>query len=89
MQFASWIGFVLTAVGVGLLAFVLGRYLIQGSVVPGFAFLASMIALFSGAQLFALGIIGEYLARMHFRVMDKPAYVIRTQTGVPLDTGKE
>jgi glycosyltransferase involved in cell wall biosynthesis len=88
LQFASWIGFAFTALGAGMLAFVLGRYLIQGSVVPGFAFLASMIALFSGAQLFALGIIGEYLARMHFRVMDKPAYVIRAQTGLPLDTRK-
>ena len=42
-------------------------YLTNGSAVPGFAFLASIIAIFSGAQLFALGIIGEYLARMHFR----------------------
>jgi hypothetical protein len=24
-----------------------------------------------------LGIIGEYLARMHFRLMDKPAFAIR------------
>jgi undecaprenyl-phosphate 4-deoxy-4-formamido-L-arabinose transferase len=45
--------------------------------VPGFLFLASIIAIFSGAQLFALGIIGEYLARMHFRMMDRPAYVMR------------
>ena len=41
---------------------------------PGFPFLASVIAIFSGAQLFALGIIGEYLARMHFRTMDRPTY---------------
>lgn len=35
-----------------------------------------MIAIFSGAQLFALGIFGEYLARMHFRSMDRPAYLV-------------
>jgi glycosyltransferase involved in cell wall biosynthesis len=81
LQFASWIGFAFTAMGGGLLAYVLGCYLIKGSVVPGFAFLASMIAIFSGAQLFALGIIGEYLARMHFRLMDKPSYVVRAQIG--------
>jgi undecaprenyl-phosphate 4-deoxy-4-formamido-L-arabinose transferase len=45
--------------------------------VPGFPFLASAIAIFSGVQLFMLGIIGEYLARMHFRLMDRPAYTIR------------
>jgi undecaprenyl-phosphate 4-deoxy-4-formamido-L-arabinose transferase len=54
------------------------RYLINGDTVPGFPFLASIIALFSGAQLFAIGMIGEYLARMHFRSMQVPAYVIRT-----------
>jgi undecaprenyl-phosphate 4-deoxy-4-formamido-L-arabinose transferase len=36
-----------------------------------------MIAIFSGAQLFALGVIGEYLARMHFRSMNKPAYAVK------------
>jgi undecaprenyl-phosphate 4-deoxy-4-formamido-L-arabinose transferase len=43
--------------------------------VPGFAFLASVIAIFSGGQLFSLGIIGEYLARIHLRTMQKPQYV--------------
>ena len=47
---------------------------------PGFPFLASVIAIFSGAQLFALGIIGEYLARMHFRMMDRPTYAVRSTT---------
>ena len=59
---------------------VLGRYLLQGTSVPGFPFLASLIAIFSGAQLFALGIIGEYLARMHFRTMGRPSYTIRART---------
>jgi glycosyltransferase involved in cell wall biosynthesis len=80
LQFASWIGFAFTVVGVAVLAYVLIRYLIQGAAVPGFAFLASIIALFSGAQLFALGILGEYLARMHFRIMDRPPYVVRGKT---------
>jgi len=77
LQLASLVGFGFTLFGLGVLAYVLGRYLVLGSSVAGFPFLASVIAIFSGAQLFALGIIGEYLARMHFRTMDKPAYVIR------------
>jgi hypothetical protein len=71
----------------GVLAYVLGRFLLQGTSVPGFPFLASVIAIFSGAQLFALGIIGEYLARMHFRMMERPTYVIRQQ--LDLEEGKE
>jgi undecaprenyl-phosphate 4-deoxy-4-formamido-L-arabinose transferase len=78
LQLASFIGFSFTVFGLLTLAFVISRYLLYGSPVPGFPFLASIIAVFSGAQLFALGIIGEYLARMHFRMMDRPAYTVRS-----------
>ena len=81
LQIASITGFVFTFFGFAILLYVMGRYLIQGSPVPGFPFLASVIAIFSGAQLFALGIIGEYLARMHFRMMDRPSYAVRSTTG--------
>ncbi len=77
LQMASLIGFVFTLFGLAVLAYVVIRYFVHGGSVPGFPFLASIIALFSGAQLFALGIIGEYLARMHFRSMQKPPYVVR------------
>jgi glycosyltransferase involved in cell wall biosynthesis len=80
LQVASMIGFMLTIFGVGVLGFVLYRYFFSGDPVPGFPFLASVIAIFSGAQLFALGIIGEYLARMHFRIMARPTYAVRTVT---------
>ena len=81
LQIASLIGFLFTLFGFGILVIVLATYLINGgSSVPGFAFLASIIAIFSGAQLFALGVIGEYLARMHFRSMDRPTYLVREVT---------
>jgi len=32
-------------------------------------------------QLFALGVIGEYLARVHVRLMDRPSYVIADSLG--------
>jgi hypothetical protein len=80
LQFASMVGFAFTLFGLLVLIYVVGRYLIQGGAVPGFPFLASIISIFSGAQLFALGIIGEYLARMHFRLLDRPAYIIRAAT---------
>ncbi len=80
LQIASLTGFVFTLFGFIVLTYVLGRYVIQGGSVPGFPFLASIISIFSGAQLFALGIIGEYLARMHFRMMERPPYVVRLTT---------
>lgn len=80
LQIASLIGFFFTLFGVGVFVYVVGRYLILGYSVPGFPFLASIIAIFSGAQLFALGIIGAYLARIHFRIMNRPTYVVRSTT---------
>ncbi len=83
LQLASVVGFAMTVFGGFVLLFVLGRYLLQGDSVPGFPFLASVIAIFSGAQLLSLGIIGEYLARMHFRLMDKPAYTLGERAAGP------
>lgn len=81
LQLASLMGFSFAFFGLCTLAYVLTRWLIQGSTVPGFAFLVSIIAIFSGAQLLALGVIGEYLARMHFRSMERPAFAVRERVG--------
>jgi undecaprenyl-phosphate 4-deoxy-4-formamido-L-arabinose transferase len=81
LRFASLIGLFFTLFGVVVLAIVLITYVVEGGVVPGFAFLASVIAIFSGAQLLTLGIIGEYLARMHMRVMDRPPFAVREEVG--------
>ncbi|HXO22046.1 MAG TPA: glycosyltransferase family 2 protein [Thermoanaerobaculia bacterium] len=80
LQAASLVGFGATLFGLLVLAWVLGRYLLQGTSVPGFPFLASLIAIFSGAQLFTLGILGEYLARLHLRAMARPVYTVRGST---------
>ena len=80
LQLASLVGFVFTLFGICVLVYVLGRYVLGGGSVAGFPFLASIIAIFSGAQLFALGIMGEYLARMHFRMMERPPYSIAAST---------
>ena len=75
LQAASLLGFALTGFGILLMIFVITMYFVDRSAPAGFPFLASMIAIFSGAQLFSLGMIGEYLARVHFRLLDKPSYV--------------
>ena len=80
LRFASIIGFLFTLFGMGVLIYVLVIYFAAGSV-PGFPFLASTIIIFSGVQLFALGIIGEYLARVFERTGGKHTYVIGRTTG--------
>jgi Glycosyltransferases involved in cell wall biogenesis len=75
LRLASMIGFAFTIFGIAIFAYVITLYFIAGSI-PGFPFLASIIALFSGTQLFTLGIFGEYLASIFDRSMDRPVYVV-------------
>jgi glycosyltransferase involved in cell wall biosynthesis len=79
LRIASLVGLVFTLFGAAILVLVVVRYFVEGRVVPGFAFLASIIAIFSGVQLLTLGVMGEYLARMHVRIMDRPPYAVRDE----------
>jgi glycosyltransferase involved in cell wall biosynthesis len=80
LRIASLIGFVFTIFGIVVFIIVVVRNLIQGDAVPGFPFLASIIAVFSGVQLLILGIMGEYVARMHLRLLERPTYVVGETT---------
>jgi len=82
LRFASIVGFLFTLFGMGVLVYVLTIYFTAGSI-PGFPFLASTVIIFSGVQLFALGIIGEYLARVFERTGGKHTYVIGRTTDLP------
>lgn len=77
LKIASLLGISTTLLGILLFLFVLLIYFFRGVPVPGFTFVAASVTLFSGIQLFILGIIGEYLARMHQKLIGMPAYVIR------------
>jgi len=75
LRISSVIGFALTIFGVVVLIYAVVRSFHEGSI-PGFPFLASIISIFSGAQLFSLGIFGEYLARIFNHSMNHPSYII-------------
>jgi glycosyltransferase involved in cell wall biosynthesis len=76
LRIASLVGFVFTGFGALTLAYVVSMYLANGTPVQGFPFLASVVSILAGAQLFSLGIIGEYVGRVHFRMMDRPPYAV-------------
>ena len=81
LRVASVVGLLMTCFGFVVLAFILVSQLVFYQFeVPGFTFIASLITLFAGAQLFSLGVIGEYIARVHLRSMDKPAYIVARST---------
>jgi glycosyltransferase involved in cell wall biosynthesis len=83
LRIASLMGFAFSLLGLVVLAYVVVEFLVRGSPVPGFPFLAAIISIFSGAQMLALGIIGEYLARVHMHSLGRAPYTVR-QTSAPI-----
>lgn len=79
LRIASAAGLLTSALGIAMFFYVVIRRLLQTEYTPGFAFLAAEIAFFAGMQLFAIGVIGEYIARLHFRTMGKPPYIIQEE----------
>jgi glycosyltransferase involved in cell wall biosynthesis len=81
LKIATFGGMFLGIVGFVLALFYFIRYLVYGFDVPGFATIVILITFFSGVQLFALGILGEYVGRMNKEVKNKPEYIIRNELG--------
>ncbi|MCK0113503.1 glycosyltransferase [Ornithinimicrobium sp. F0845] len=77
LRLVTWLGIACFILGMGLLAFTLWGFVVGRTTVTGFTTLASMIALFSGAQMLSVGILGEYVGRLHFRSMHKPTFLVR------------
>jgi len=56
--------------------------------VPGWAYLTVAVLFLSGLQLVAVGIIGEYIARIYDEVKQRPKYIVKTKLnvqGIPRD----
>ena len=81
LQIASFIGLATMLFGFLLFLYVLADFVFRGTPVRGFTFLGAVLTLFSGVQLFVLGVIGEYLARMHQKSIGMPAYLVRETVG--------
>jgi hypothetical protein len=72
LQVASIIGIGFGLFGLAVLGYVLIRWLLHGSAVPGFAFLASIIAIFSGAQCWLWGSLASIWQECTFAQWSDP-----------------
>lgn len=77
LQIVSGLGFVTATSGFLVGVYYLFQFFASNIAVPGFASTIIAILILGGAQLLALGVIGEYLGRLHLNVNRKPQYVIR------------
>ncbi|KIT17041.1 glycosyltransferase family 2 protein [Jannaschia aquimarina] len=74
----TYAGAVLASLSFLYAGFVLLQTLIVGVDVPGYASTLILILLFGGLNLFAIGIIGEYVGRIYSEVRERPLYVLRS-----------
>ncbi|MCC5577028.1 glycosyltransferase family 2 protein [Microtetraspora sp. AC03309] len=77
LKAASYLGFLAGIIGLLLGAVVLWRFVTGDTTVAGFTTIASMVALFSAAQLISIGVLGEYVGRIHGGGMGRPTYLVR------------
>jgi glycosyltransferase involved in cell wall biosynthesis len=82
LQFVSLIGVLVSTTGFVLAIYYLIRALLSEIVVPGYASIILAILILGGTQLLGLGIIGEYLGRLHLNVNRKPQYQVRDARGL-------
>ena len=79
LQIATCAGLLFASVGFVLGATFVVRKLAYGSAVSGFTAIIVSISFFSGMILLFLGIIGEYVGRIHMNINRKPQFSIRPE----------
>ncbi|HEY7273648.1 MAG TPA: glycosyltransferase family 2 protein [Actinoplanes sp.] len=77
LRLVTYLGFLTGFLGVALLSRVLYLYFSGETTVAGFTTVASMVALFSAAQMIAIGVLGEYIGRIHANGLGLPTYLVR------------
>lgn len=84
LQAVSVTGFLAALGGFSLGAYYLVRHFFGQVAVPGYASTIVAVLALGGLQLLALGVMGEYLGRVHLNINRKPQYTIREVRGDPV-----
>jgi undecaprenyl-phosphate 4-deoxy-4-formamido-L-arabinose transferase len=79
LQVSSIIGALFSMLGFFMAGYFLLKKIIYGIPVEGYTSLIIVITIFAGIQLITLGMIGEYIGRIHLNINNKPQYEIREQ----------
>ncbi len=81
LRIASFLGCVLSIASIIYMIYVIIKTLIFGEEVRGYPSLVSIILFIGGAQIFFLGIIGEYLGRIFNETKNRPLYLVKECDG--------
>lgn len=91
LKLASYVGLATALFAFAYALLIFGKALLYGNPVAGYPSLMVTVLFLGGVQLIALGIIGEYLARMFVEVKGRPLYLLsgvyRRRAGEPAAGG--
>jgi dolichol-phosphate mannosyltransferase len=76
LRLSMALGIVFSLAGFGYLLYTLYVVYFRGNVVTGWASVVVLQCLFSGATLFALGLVGDYIAKIFEETKMRPLYVV-------------
>jgi hypothetical protein len=77
LMFASFLGILFCIVAFIAILVIIIKTLVFGDPTTGWPSLACIITFIGGVQLFAIGIIGQYLAKTYLEVKNRPIYIIK------------
>lgn len=77
LKIATGVGFFFSTASVIYMLVVLIQKLFFGIAVPGYATIVILILLLGGLQLFFLGVLGQYIARMYVQTKNRPIYILK------------
>jgi hypothetical protein len=78
--FASVMGMLFCLIAFITICVVVVKTLLWGDPVAGYPSLLSIILFIGGVQLFAVGILGQYLAKTYLETKKRPVYIIKEQS---------
>ncbi len=79
LALASILGILVVIFSFFMIAFVIIRKLIFGDAVAGWASMVCIILFISGIQLFSIGIVGQYIAKIYTEIKQRPLYIIQEE----------
>ena len=77
LRFSAYVGFLSSLISIIYLIVVVVQKLLYGIDVPGYATIVVLVLLLGGLQLFCLGVLGEYFAKMYIQVKNRPVYIVK------------
>ncbi|NPV47509.1 MAG: glycosyltransferase [Armatimonadetes bacterium] len=77
LELVSCVGLVTALLGLVFSVFLIVRRIVHGPEVEGVFTLFAILFFFIGVQILALGLVGEYIARMYDEIRGRPRYLVR------------